>query len=318
MSRVVDTQRILAALGIAPTRAMVAIAERILGVARFEALCAQARVSKANADVRRQIAEVFAAANIGIEVTDSGDTVAARTGPLVFYSNHPYGFADALIALSIALARRPDTKVLANSALAAFDFHSAHTIWVDVGSGPGCSATNQRGLREALRHLRSGGALLIFPSQTCSHLRLSACCVTDPPWTPHLLALVDRAGASCVPLHFEGRNSWRFQLLGLMHPLFRTLLLLREFVGLEGRVIRVQVGAVMRHSPEDARASAADRMRRLRESVYRLGGADAKPEMSPQRLVPWLARRRVNAANPINATSSASASTVQRPSAGIG
>ena len=275
MGRVVDTQRILRSLGLArPPAAIVRFLERVLGVAQFESLCAGAGVTAANADVVRQIADVFAAAGIRWEITEVGGVPAATPdGPLIFYSNHPYGFADALIALTIALARRPDTKVLANSALEAFDFNTAQTIWVDVGSGAERLTTNRKSLRETLRHLQSGGALLIFPSQTCSHLRLSKGRVTDPPWSPHLASLIDDTGASSVPLYFDGHNSWRFQLLGLIHPVFRTLLLLREFVGLKGRCIRVCVGAPVRVPQAPRSESRTAQTRGLRARVYALRAA---------------------------------------------
>jgi putative hemolysin len=275
LGRVVDTKRILSSLGVAsPPEAIVRFLERVLGVAQFESLCAGAGVTAANADVAKQIADVFAAAGIRWEVTDVGGApAAAPEGPVIFYSNHPYGFADALIALTIALDRRPDTKVLANSALEAFDFNTAQTIWVDVGSGADRLATNRRSLRETLRHLQSGGALLIFPSQTCSHLRLRECRITDPPWSPHLLSLIDDTGARCVPLYFDGHNSWRFQLLGLIHPVFRTLLLLREFVGLKGRCIRVCVGAPVSAAHEAKTERRSAHMRELRARLYALRAA---------------------------------------------
>jgi hypothetical protein len=267
---IVDTRRILRTLGIRSLPLpVVRVLERALGVTEFERLCAGADVRAANADVRKQIADVFDAARIRWEVRDAVSSRALkRSGPLIFYSNHPYGFADALIALAIALERRPDTKVLANRALDAFDFHRGQTIWVDLGSGAERLATNRKSLRDTLRHLHSGGALLIFPSQVCAHLTLPSCRVTDPPWSPHLLALIDRTDATCVPLYFVGRNSWRFQLLGLLHPAFRTLLLLREFVNLGGRSIRVSVGAPFK--PTDRRENPIERMRDLRARVYAL------------------------------------------------
>lgn len=268
-SGIVDTRRILRSLGFAaPPRFVVRAVEQALGVAAFERLCARARVPVANVDVRKQIADLFAAADIRWQSDEPPSANPVGSGPLIFYANHPYGFADALIALSIALQRRPDTKVLANSMLAAFDFPEAQTIWVDIGSGAGRVSANGRSLRSALRHLRSGGALLIFPSGMCSHLELPACRVTDPPWSPHLLSLIDRTKATCVPLYFHGRNSWRFQSLGLIHPVLRTLLLLRELLDLEGRCIRVSIGAPVRW--QGTGGERARRMQELRERVYAL------------------------------------------------
>jgi len=272
-SRIVDTPRILRSLGFASApRLVVRALEQALGVTAFERLCARAGVPARNTDVRQQIRDLFAAADIRWEVAERARPGNRfPSGPLVFYGNHPYGFADALIALSIALYRRPDTKVIANSMLAAFDFPAAQTLWVDVDSGARRMPTNRRSLRSALRHLQSGGALLIFPSRVCSHLRLPECRVTDPPWSPHLLSLIDRTKATCVPLYFHRCNSWRFQSLGLIHPMLRTLLLLREFVDLRGRCIRVNVGAPVRW--DGSGGERAERMRELRERVYGLHAA---------------------------------------------
>src|SRR5262249_44954311 len=126
VGRIVDTKRILRSLGIgSPPDALLRLVDHALGVAACEALCTGAGVSASNANVRRQIADVFAAAGIRWEVKDeSGGADLSRAGPLIFYGNHPFGFADALIGLSTALARRRDTKVIANSNVAAFDFYA--------------------------------------------------------------------------------------------------------------------------------------------------------------------------------------------------
>ena len=277
MGRIVDTKRILQSLGVAsPPDALLRLVDRTLGVEQFERLCSGAAVTASNTDVRKQIRDVFAAGDIHWRVENPNGANFPCDGPLIFYSNHPYGFADALIGLDTALALRPDARVLANNTLGAFDFNAAHTIRVDLGRGAERLATNRTALRETLRHLQAGGALLIFPSQACSHLQLSKVRVTDPPWSPHLLSLIDLSRATCVPLYFEGRNSWRFQLLGLIHPVFRTLLLLREFVGLKGRRIRVRVGTPIPAEGTAPGASAHERLRFLRERVYALHAAESK------------------------------------------
>ena len=203
------------------------------------------------------------------------------TRPLIFYCNHPFGIADALIALELALARRPDTKVLANRTLGAFDLNTAHIIWVDPFEGAAGGTVNQRGMREALRHLRDGGSLLMFPAGVCSHLRLRDGRITDPPWSQHLSRFIASTGACAVPVHFAGHNSWTFQLAGLVHPVLRTILLLREFVGLRGQRIEVRVGPAI---PEAQLAHMAvdDRTRHLRNVLYGLGRAGAERESADQ------------------------------------
>src|SRR5206468_11830055 len=104
------------------------------------------------------------------------------------------------------------------------------------------SSANRRGLRETLRHLDGGGSLLMFPAGACSHLQLRNARISDPPWSTHLARLIAKTGAAVVPIYFEGRNSWTFQIAGVVHPALRTVLLLREFLGLSGRALRVVEG----------------------------------------------------------------------------
>lgn len=94
----------------------------------------------------------------GVQVM--GDQHLPATGPLVLVSNHP-GSYDVL-ALSAALGRE-DLKILVSDVpflrnmLAA----SGHMIYTDTAAG---TEARLGAGREGLRHLRAGGALLVFAS----------------------------------------------------------------------------------------------------------------------------------------------------------
>jgi putative hemolysin len=284
LGRFVDTAEILRAFGLRtpPPPRILARIERLSGVLRLEALCGGAGVTRSNADVTGQIRDVLRAADIRYRVAETGGTVNARQfpteGPLIFYCNHPYGIADALIALELALARRPDTKVLANRTLRAFDINAERIIWVDPFSGAARNSVNQRGLREALKHLRAGGSLLMFPAGVCSHLQPLLGRITDPTWSRHLSRFIDSTAASAVPVYFSGRNSWTFQILGLIHPLLRTVMLLREFLGLAGHHIDVRVGRVLPRGQLACGGDVDGQTRHLRSLVYALADANAPGE----------------------------------------
>jgi putative hemolysin len=269
----VDIRRILRDLGVPLElgERSVAWIERTLAIDRLDEVCTGAGVTRANGGVPRQIRAVFVRAGIDYEVREAaGSGLARPAGPLIFYCNHPFGIADALVALEYALDRRPDTKVLANSMLSAFDVNDEHIIWVDLDADHVRDAVNQRGLRRALKHLRNGGALLIFPAGECSHLYLRRARITDPEWSQHLSRLIAASGAMAVPVYFEGRNSWRFHALGLLHPLLRTLMLVREFIGLKGHRIRATVGPAIEGAQLAACGSAEAATAYLRRAVYAL------------------------------------------------
>ncbi len=269
----VDTRALLRGLGVArelPPWAMRAI-ERATGVDGLSRVCRGVGITRERTDVEDQVAALFDALRIRCEVTRATATAVPRTGPLVFYANHPFGIADALLGLRMAIAHRGDTKVLTNNVLAALDINRDRLVFIDPFDGESRSAANRRGLRQTMRHLLDGGALLLFPAGACSHLQLRERRVTDPPWSPHIARLVRASGAAVVPLYFAGRNSWTFQAAGVVHPALRTLLLLREFLGLAGRTLHVTEGAV-------AHPSAGASAQALREALYALGEAPSRRE----------------------------------------
>ncbi|MEA3385144.1 MAG: hypothetical protein U9Q89_01615, partial [Thermodesulfobacteriota bacterium] len=55
-------------------------------------------------------------------------------------------------------------------------------------------------------------------------------------------AIIRHAQACALPIYFDGRNSSLFQLAGLVHPLFRTAMLAREFTNKTSSCVRVFAG----------------------------------------------------------------------------
>ncbi len=184
---------------------------------------------------------------LGVEVSLSGEENLAclRPGPCVVVANHPFGAVEAILFLSLLRRIRPDAKVMANYLLMRIPELAPGVIPVDPFDREDSSRRNLSAMREAMRHLRSGGVLGIFPSGTVSHWHLSQRTVTDPAWSPHAAMLSQRAGASILPVYFHGKNGWGFQLAGLIHPLVRTALLPRELLNKRGRSLHVSVGKVL-------------------------------------------------------------------------
>ncbi len=97
---------------------------------------------------------------------------------------------------------------------------------------------------------------MVFPSGEVSSPRWRQGQIADPPWSPHVGGIIRRAGATALPVYFPGRNGWKFQLAGLVHPRLRTCLLPGELVRNSGRDIRVCIGrpipwAKLRRLPDD-------------------------------------------------------------------
>ena len=119
--------------------------------------------------------------------------------------------------------------VMANALLARIPELRDLFIFVDPFGGSTATSGNIAPLKQCLRVLDDGGLLGVFPSGAVSHPRLEhgRLTVADPDWSPTVARLIRKTGATVVPVHFSGRNSRLFQVLGLAHPLLRTAMTLK-------------------------------------------------------------------------------------------
>lgn len=165
-----------------------------------------------------------------------------QSGPLLVVANHPYGGVDGIILGALLKHIRPDAKLMGNFLLAKMDGIRGSLITVDPFDEGSSAKANLAGMRAALRHLREGNCLGVFPSGEVSHFRWSNRAIVDPPWSPHVVSLARKTAATVVPVYFKGRNSLLFQLLGLLHPRVRTLMLPREMCRMKGQSVRIKIG----------------------------------------------------------------------------
>lgn len=191
-------------------------------------------------------------------------------GPLIVVANHPFGGLDGLAALSALLSRRSDLKVLATRTLAGIDALKPIVIAVDNFAAGQGSAANTSAIRAALRHVRAGGALLMFPAGEVAHVDLRSRCITDPPWHRGALRFIELANARVVPLYVHGSNGFGFQLAGLLHPALRTALLPIEVTNKRGTRLDLRIGAPLAAERIATLAARGDLGRQLRARVYAL------------------------------------------------
>ncbi|SPE40273.1 putative hemolysin [Candidatus Sulfopaludibacter sp. SbA3] len=162
-------------------------------------------------------------------------------GPVLVVSNHPFGLLEGAIMASVLPKLRPDVRILANSMLSVIPELRERCIFIDPFGHQSAMPGNAAALRECLQWLRGGGLLLAFPAGEVAHLDWSGT-LADPPWNPPLARIAQLAGATAVPLFFEGGNSMAFQLAGTIHPSLRTASLPRELLNKRGRTIRIRIG----------------------------------------------------------------------------
>ena len=179
-----------------------------------------------------------------IRVEFSAAELAAlpQTGPLLFVSNHPFGILDAAILTATLPQVRADLRIVANSMLRNVPELRERCIFVDNFGHSESVSANSLALRECLRWLRKGGALLTFPAGEVAHLDFRHGVIADPPWNPAAARLGQIARAMVAPLYFAGSNSPAFHFAGAIHPSLRTASLPRELLNKRGQRIELRIG----------------------------------------------------------------------------
>ena len=169
-------------------------------------------------------------------------------GGFITVSNHHYGSLDGMILNDVFGSRRPDYKIITTYFLSLVKGLKDWFIPVDNFSTGGARSIS--GIRQALGHIANGGALGLFPAgevatwqkgknrTAISGKRV----VEDKPWTENMMKLIKRSGLPVIPVYFEGGNSRLFHVLGCIHPMLRTLRLVREMTNKQGTNVQVRIG----------------------------------------------------------------------------
>lgn len=215
---------------------------------------------------------------IRIDVSLTDVARIPSTGPLIVTANHPFGGLEGLIAAHLLRRRRDDVKVLANHYLKRLPELEQLFIGVDPYGGRDAQCRNIAPVREAIKWVRSGGALVVFPAGDVSGLRLSGSGnlgIIDPPWDERVARLIRLTRADTVPIFFAGRNSVLFQIAGLAHRNLKTLLLPRELLNKQNTDVHLRIGKPVAASKIADIPSDRKLMEYLRSRTYLLGAQTA-------------------------------------------
>lgn len=192
-------------------------------------------------------------------------------GPFITVSNHPCGHLDGVLLIDIFGHIRPDYKVMVNGILSRIDPLKGNFIPVTpVGNERGVpTSVSIKGVKEALAHLRTGGALGLFPAGAVSDLSIRDGCVRDRQWQESVIKLIIRAGVPVVPVRFFDGNSALYYVLGCIDWRIRLLRLPAEVFNKKGKTMRVGIGPAV--TPEQIAGFGNDTMALadyLRSCVY--------------------------------------------------
>ncbi|MDE6402465.1 MAG: 1-acyl-sn-glycerol-3-phosphate acyltransferase [Muribaculaceae bacterium] len=164
-------------------------------------------------------------------------------GSFITVSNHHFGALDGIILIDLVASRRPRYKVMVNMFLNYISGMRPNFIAVDsmASADPKKKAVSMKGIKEAIRMVRSGDPVGFFPAGAVGkvnwRLRLK-----DRQWQPNIIRLIDQLNVPVIPIFFHGSNSWWFNFLGVTCWQLRSLCHPREVFRKRGKTFHVTVG----------------------------------------------------------------------------
>ena len=191
-------------------------------------------------------------------------------GPFITISNHPYGHIDGVILVDLLGHIRPDFKVMVNKFLGRIRTLDENFICVTPVGEERTAPTKDsiQGIKDAVAHIRTGGALGLFPSGAVSDLSLKDRCIRDREWQEPVIRLIKKMNVPIVPVHFLDRNSNFYYSLGLIDWKVRLLRLVSEVFNKKGKRTRVAIGEIISAEEQDKFTDIRQFGDFLRNKVY--------------------------------------------------
>ena len=162
--------------------------------------------------------------------------------PLVIVANHPFGIGDGIAVLSLAEQLGRPFRVIINNDLMKVPEIRPYSLPISFTETREAVQMNLETRKEAVRLLREGVTIVVFPSGGVATAPKGFGKVEDLPWKLFPAKLIQAAGASVVPIYFEGQNGRLFHLASRVSITMRTSLLIREFRRLAGKTIHAHIG----------------------------------------------------------------------------
>lgn len=191
-------------------------------------------------------------------------------GPFITISNHPYGSIDGIMLLDLFGNKRQDFKVMVNRFLSRIRTLEDNFICVTPTGDTRTAPTKEsiQGIKDAIKHIKSGHPLGIFPSGAVSDLSLKDRCIRDRDWQEPVIRLIKRLNVPIVPVHFLDRNSDFYYTLGLIDWRIRLLRLPAEVFNKRSRKTRIALGEIITPSVQNEFTDLKDFTAFLRNKVY--------------------------------------------------
>lgn len=247
---------------------MAKLVNHILRLNKLNKLCSEVY----NEDPDIFLDSLIEALGVTIEIRDEDLEKIPASGPFITVSNHPFGGLDGIILVKLLAKLRPDYKVLANGLLKQLTPIEHFFLEMNVGERQH-AAMKSKGIKEAIHHVMDGKPLGVFPAGDVSVYQADSNNIEDGEWDSSVIRLIKTTRVPVIPIYFKGSNSLFFHLLGLIHPVLRSVKLPSELLNKKNRVIKVRIGNEISVDTQDSFNDPIQYGKFLRAKTYLLGSS---------------------------------------------
>ncbi|MCH4822220.1 lysophospholipid acyltransferase family protein [Gramella lutea] len=199
-------------------------------------------------------------------------------GPFITISNHPLGGIDGMILMKTVLEKRADYKVIANFLLHRLEPLKPYILPVNPFEDHKEAKSSLSGMKNAMKHLKEGKALGIFPAGEVSTYRDKKM-IVDRPWEPSAMKLIQKSKVPVVPIYFHAKNSLFFYRLASFSDVLRTAKLPSEMLTQRKRKIKVRVGHPISVEDQQEHSNLEAYTAFLRRKTYMLANVFEKKKL---------------------------------------
>ncbi|MFY0623791.1 MAG: lysophospholipid acyltransferase family protein [Pelagimonas sp.] len=191
---------------------------------------------------------------MGIKLETPPEQIAniPKTGPVIIVANHPHGLVDGMVLAHLIGQVREDYKILTRSLLTGIREIDPFMIPVPFPHEENAREQSLDMRAKAMAHLKDNGVIVLFPSGVVASSDTMFGPAIERGWNPFTAKMIQRSGATVVPIFFPGQNSRAYQIANRISPTIRQGLLIHEVIHACKRPQKPVVGTPI--SPEEVKA----------------------------------------------------------------
>lgn len=211
--------------------------------------------------------------NIDVETPPEQIARIPKEGPVIVVANHPHGLVDGMVLAELIGRVRTDYKILTRSLLTGVTEIEEFMIPVPFPHEEDAREQSLEMRSRAMAHLKKGGVIALFPSGVVASSDSFFGPAIERTWNPFTANLIQRSGATVVPIFFPGQNSRAYQIATQISATLRQGLLIHEVIQACGKPQAPVIGEPIKSEAIEAFAGRSrDFVAELRDITIGLGG----------------------------------------------